>query len=181
MNPTAFAKTATAIILSTFLLFCASCSKTDDSPNAGAARGASAPDKAADLRLPAIGSPRGNVALGEKAYSPDGKMYATEVEPKDHGRIGIYDLAAEKEPKVIGVKQHPEGDVPNELKGLAWSPDSRWLAVMYHHGSGGHISIVDVGAAKETKSVPINKWYRYMAFSPDGTKIIAGSDAIEIK
>lgn len=129
----------------------------------------------------AIGSLHGSVPFGKKAYSPDGKMYAREVKPRGHGNIGIYDLTTGKRLRVIDVTQHPAGDNPNDLKGLAWSPDSKWLAVMYHHGGGGHISIVNVDTGEEIKNLSISGWPHYMEFSTDGTKIKAGGKILDIR
>ncbi len=132
------------------------------------------------LRPVAIGSPHGSVPFGAKAYSPDGKLSACEVEPKDHGNIGIFDVNTGKYLKVIDTQQHPWGDYSNTLKGLAWAPDSKRIAVMYHHFGGGHISIVNIDTEKETNYLDIDQWYHYMEFSPDGTKIIAEGDIIDI-
>lgn len=127
-----------------------------------------------------IGSPQGNVPFGEKAFSPDGKMYAREVEPKAQGRIGIYDAATEKSLKVLTVKQHP-ADQPNDLKGLAWSPDSRSLAVMYHYDGGGHIAVVSVDTEGEITHIPIKKQFHYIEFSSDGMKINTESDVLDLR
>jgi WD40 repeat protein len=132
-----------------------------------------------ELKRSSAGSPQGNVPFGEKAFSPDGKMYAREVEPKAQGRIGIYDTATENRLKVLTVRQHP-ADQPNDLKGLAWSPDSKWLAVMYHYDGGGHISVVSVDT-EEIKQIPIKKQFHHMEFSADGMKIKAESDVLDIR
>lgn len=125
-----------------------------------------------------VGSPHGCVPFGTKAYSPDGKLFACEVEPRNHGNIGIFDVSTDERIRVIDLRQHPAGDYSNNLKGLAWSPNSKRLAVMYHHEGGGHISIVDVEVGKEVKYLPISGWPHYMEFSSDGTKIIADGKVI---
>lgn len=128
-----------------------------------------------------LGSPKGSVPFGEKAYSPDGKMYVREVDPKDHGKIGIYDLAQDKRLKVLNVKHHSVSHYPNDLKGVAWSPDSKSLAVMYHYDRGGHISIVDVESEQEIKSIPIHGNYHSLAFSKDGAKLYAETSVFDAK
>lgn len=127
-----------------------------------------------------IGSPKGSVPFGEKAYSPDGKMYACEVDPKDHGKIGIYELAQGKLLSVMSVMQHPNRGHPNDLKGLAWSSDSKRLAAMYHYGRGGHITIVGVDSGREVKSIPIYGHYHALAFSKDGAKIYAEGSVFDV-
>lgn len=128
---------------------------------------------------PAIGSPYGSIPFGEKVCSPDNKMYAREVEPSNQGNIGIYDVSTEENIKIMDVRQHPE-DRSNELKGLAWSPDSKWLAVMYHYNGGGHISIMNVETGEEVKQLPIKRHYHEMRFSSDGARIEAGGEDLII-
>ncbi len=113
-------------------------------------------------------------------YSPDGKMYACEIQPENFGHIGIFELSSDKLIRKIKVTQHPDGEFANDIKKLVWSPDSKYLAVMYHHDTGGHISIVNVDAGIEIKRVPIHKWYHNIEFSSDGTKIIANGDILEV-
>jgi WD40 repeat protein len=132
-----------------------------------------------DSKPSAIGSPDGSVAFGKMAFSPDGKMYAREVEPKDRGNIGIYTRSPDKLVTKISVKQHP-GGFSNEIKGLAWSSDSKRVAVMYHYGKGGHISLVSVDRGAEIKSVPIEAQYHHLEFSRDGRSIFAGGTFLEI-
>lgn len=131
-------------------------------------------------RRASVGSPQGNVSFGEKAYSPDGKLYAREVEPKGRGHIAIYDAVTEKSLKALTVRQHP-ADQPNDLKGLAWSPDNKSLAVMYHYDSGGHISVMSVDSEEEIKHIPIKKQFHYIEFSSDGMKIKADSDVLDLR
>lgn len=129
----------------------------------------------------AVGSPYGSVPFGEKAYSPNGKMYAREIEPKDYGHIGIFEVGTDKLLKEIKATQHPTGEYGNNLKALAWSPDSKLLAVMYHHNGGGHISLLDIEAGREIKYIAIQGWPHFMEFSPDGRQIIAEGKVIEIQ
>ena len=129
----------------------------------------------------AVGSPFGQVPFGEKAYSPNGKMYAREIEPRDHGHFGIFEVYTDKSLKEIKATQHPAGDYENNLKALAWSPDSKLLAVMYHHNGGGHISIIDIETGGEVKYISIQGWPHFMEFSPDGRQIIAEGKVIEIQ
>ena len=112
------------------------------------------------------------------AYSPDGKMYACEISPENFGHIGIFEVSTDGLIRKIKVTQHPDGEFGNYLKKLVWSPDNKYLAVMYHHGEGGHISIVNVDTGMEIKLIPIDKWYHYIEFSSDGTKIIADGDIL---
>jgi hypothetical protein len=136
---------------------------------------------AASVPMPAyVCSPHGDIPFGARAFSPDGTKYAREVEEKGMGNIGIFDLATDKLIRVLNVDQHPDGDFSNPLKGLAWSPDSRWLAAMFHHGSGGHISVVNVDSGTEVGHLAIERWYHCLWFSSDGTEIIADGDSLAV-
>lgn len=128
-----------------------------------------------------VGSLFGSVSFGTKAYSPDGRMYAREIEPRDYGHFGIFEVCTDRELKEIKVTQHPDGEYWNDLKGMAWSPDSKLLAVMYHHYGGGHISLVDVDAGSQIKYISFDGWPHSIQFSPDGKQIIVGSTIIEIQ
>ena len=125
----------------------------------------------------------GRVIVGSKPPkipSPDGTRYAQEIDPIGYGYIGIFEFSNNRMERMIKVLQHPAGEFENDLKDLVWSPDSRWIAVMYHHNGGGHISIIDVETGIEIKYIPISKWYHHIEFSSDGTKIIADGDTLEI-
>lgn len=133
--------------------------------------------------LDAVFSPHGNVPFCSKAYSPDGKMYAHVNESTWYGEIGIFNCTTDELIKVIKVTPVPSATSPNPLKGLAWSPDSKWIAAMYHHRwpyGKGHISLADVEEGKEKELLKIEKEYHYMVFSADGTKIFASLDGSEI-
>jgi len=95
--------------------------------------------------------------------------------------IGIYDAVTWQKLRTIDTTQHPQGDFPNDLKGLAWSPDSALIAVMYHHDGGGHISIVRVSTGEETQWIDIDDWHHDLAFSHDGRKIQAGGKSFAVK
>lgn len=130
--------------------------------------------------LPALSSARGSVAFGDKACSPDKMLYAREEEPQHQGRIGIYERATDKQLKIVKVTQGEDGgDAPNEIKGLAWSPDSRLLAVMYHQSGGGSISLVDVRQGQERARLNIKGQPHLLEFTSQ-TQLKAGDETVEI-
>jgi Tol biopolymer transport system component len=107
-------------------------------------------------------------------------LYAREEEPKNLGQIGIHDRATDRQLTVVKVTQQADGDGPNEIKGLAWSPDSRLLAVMYHQSGGGSVSIVDVKQGKETQHLTIKGQPHAIEFD-SAMKVKAGDEMIEIR
>jgi hypothetical protein len=123
----------------------------------------------------AVHSTHGSVPFGARACSPDGTRYAREVDPANQGQIGVFDAGTGELLLQISV-----GETNNDLKGLAWSPDSRWLAVMYHHGSGGYIAILDASTGARFTTLPIDGWAHYMRFADDGIHIIAGYETLPI-
>ena len=76
----------------------------------------------------AVYSPNGSVAMGEKAYAPNGRYVA--YADKSDGRLVI---VTEEEDGSLLFLWKP--DLPSDIKGFAWSRgDANYLAVMYHHG-----------------------------------------------
>ncbi|MEW6408062.1 MAG: hypothetical protein AB1465_05220 [Patescibacteria group bacterium] len=124
-------------------------------------------------------SPHGSVSFGEKAYSPDDTMFAKEVDPYNQGRIGIFQTDG-TELRIIET-----GNFSNDLKGLAWSPDSNYVAVMYHyrHQGGGGVSRVAVYNVKTGECVAtINApgFVHEIRFSNDGQEIILSGRSFKI-
>jgi hypothetical protein len=148
---------------------------TSELPTKPPALPVSTPTRAVAICPSAVHSPHGSVPFGAKACSPDDTKYAREIEPESQGRIGLFDVQTDK--LLTEIKM---GETNNDLKGLAWSPDSRWLAVMYHHGSGGYIAIVDAVTGEHVKYLTINRWYHHIEFSKDGKTIIAEDDTLDI-
>ncbi len=113
-------------------------------------------------RRDAIFSPAGSVPFHQAAYSPDGRFFAREVEPFNEGNIGIFSTADGA--LIRQIKAH---QATNDLKGLAWSPDSQLLAVMYHGGSSTGISIYLAENGELIRQLPIAQYYHFMAFGEE--------------
>jgi len=132
--------------------------------------------KLCDDHREAVCSPHGFVPFGQGARSPDGARYAQEIEPEDHGNIGIFDVRSHE---LLVQIDALIGD-NNDLKGLAWSPDGRLLAVMYHWGDGPSISVYRTDSGERIgpfNIIPYDNdpqyrpYYHYMVFSDDGRYI----------
>lgn len=154
-----------------------------------------------------ISSPiNGSVPYGEKAYSPNGKMYAREFiknqAEKNKGYIGIFDSNTKKLNKIIDVKQYPILDVQNHIKALAWSPDSKQIAVVFHYDLSwinnnndykaeyhrffqkeksikndnkkilGHVCFMDIESTNELKVVYIDGYYHDIRLTPEGDYVL---------
>ncbi len=130
--------------------------------------------------LPALSSAHGSVPFGDKACSPDKMLYAREDEPKDMGRIGIYERATDKLLQSVKVAQQPDGDAPNELKGLAWSPDSRLVAVMYHRSGGSTVFVIDAAKGIEMKRLDISSQPHTLEFEAPA-RLKAGDEALDLR
>lgn len=107
-----------------------------------------------------VSSPDGQIPDGAKAYSPDGKYYLHEIEPYGRGNIAVCNKDDGKEVQRWNLL----GGGQNEIKGLAWAPDSKRFAVMYHGGVRPGISVFEVGNQHEVGRTDIEKWYHFMSF-----------------
>lgn len=107
----------------------------------------------------------GSVTFGAEACSPDGTRRAREIAPQNQGKIGTFDKAGKL------LREIPLEEIDNPLKGLAWSPDSKYLAVIYHHGPGGYIAVLDVTSGQIVERITIAKWFHYLKFSLDGRSL----------
>ena len=116
-----------------------------------------------------IGSKDGDVPFGATVCSPDKKLQAKETDPRNMGRILILDA------KGATLRQIQVGEVANPLKGLAFSPDSRWLACMYHHDgpNANYIALYDMATGVLKVRIPVAEPYNHMRFNTDGKTITA--------
>lgn len=112
-------------------------------------------------------SPRGPIS-SEKVCSPDRTQYAKGID--QNGTIRIYDLN-DQPIRDVTLPTHTCSPCPNDLKGLAWSPDGQWLAGVFHHDAGGHIALINL-VTGEREWYNINDYYHCITFSADGTQIV---------
>lgn len=116
-----------------------------------------------------ICSPHGSIPPDTKACSPDWTQYAKGID--QNGTIRIYDLN-DQPIRDVTLPTHTCSPCPNDLKGLAWSPDGQWLAGVFHHDAGGHIALINL-VTGEREWYDINDYYHCIKFSPDGTQLVA--------
>jgi hypothetical protein len=113
-------------------------------------------------------SPHGSVPFGTpngQAFAPNGRLMAREVDPRDMGRIGIFSADGTL------VREIAVGETRNDLKGIAWSPDSATLAVMYHHQYGSYIALHDAATGTRVALMTIDHPYNYMRFDQTGRSL----------
>lgn len=123
-------------------------------------------------------SPTGDVSQQEKAWSPDGRRYAMQVDPLNFGRIGIFNAETQAQVSTLDLSQHPDGEIPNPLKALAWDDSGQRLAALFHEagtvlGGVGHVSLIEVESGKELELFAVQREGRCIRF-------IAGRNAIDI-
>jgi len=82
-----------------------------------------------------VNSFNGTVPEGAKAYSPNGLFYAREIQPFGTGQIGVFKRLGCGGSFLCDWNALPYIRYINDLKGIAWSPDSNRVAVMYHGGA----------------------------------------------
>ncbi|MBN2093504.1 DUF1566 domain-containing protein [candidate division KSB1 bacterium] len=59
---------------------------------------------------------------------------------------------------------------------IAWSPDKKWLAILYSAGKSSRLLVIDVNFRTGLMDTLLQKSYQQFKFSPDGHKIIADID-----
>lgn len=117
------------------------------------------------------------------AYSPDNQYYAEEVEPYNSGNIGIFSRSDDQ--LILQFEALPEG-IYNDLKAIAWSPNSKYLAIMYHGTilrSGIYLYAVRTGELIRYIGPGGDNqvgYYHPMVFSDDGTLIYVSSTGKKI-
>lgn len=121
-------------------------------------------------RSDAVFSPMGTIPADAKVFSPDGSKYVSELKPINTMKIGVFEKKTNKLLKGIDLAYSMWKN--NDIKGLAWSPNSKMLAVMFHHHLGGDVIILNAESGEKIKPIRIDTYYHYMAFSSDGHKII---------
>lgn len=125
----------------------------------------------------AVQSPNGSVPFGSRAYSPDATRYAREVSPEGTGNIGVFRLA---DATLLVRFNALDSSCSNDLKGLAWSPDSRHLAVMYHGGMKPGIYMYTADSGKEERYIGAGSgsagYYHFMVFDSSGSYVYVSSD-----
>jgi len=107
------------------------------------------------------------------AYSPDGLLYAQEIAPAGEGNIGIYRVTDDQ--LVSQFDALPNAS--NNIKALAWSPDNRHLAVMYHGGTrpGAYVWDIYSGAAVKYLNDGYNNGFLHrIVFSRDNRWVYSG-------
>ncbi len=136
-------------------------------------------------RLPGGALEYERVAVARRVFqptrftSPGGRFAVVEGEPGGYGILEIHDGSGRLLREVV-VTQHIDGDFPNPLKALAWSPDETLFAVLYHHGSGGHVSLVSAETGREIDIREIDDQPHSLSFSADGRFIRAGRTRLPV-
>jgi hypothetical protein len=127
-------------------------------------------------------SPHGDVEEDCKAIAPDGTQYAQVVQPQAQ-RAGAITIFAKSGQQLTTITIPAEA--PNPIKGIAWGPDSRRLAVMYHHGdprlAPGYLAIVDAksGAVLDKVRWQNNTFYQYLRWEGTHLKLSHGGGQVE--
>jgi hypothetical protein len=127
-----------------------------------------------------VGSPAGSVPFGAAAFSADGLKYAREIEPRNTGMVGVFRKADNFLIVSFDARLDP---APNDLKGLAWHPNSSILAVMYHAeriggvtgqviGQLSLVTFYDVRTGDLIKEENFDGFYHFIRFLSDGRLVL---------
>jgi WD40 repeat protein len=104
------------------------------------------------------------------AFSPDGRYVAA---GNYYGTVFLWDAATSRRQPLTGA------DHPREIKGIAFSPDSRLLASVSVGGGTppehGEVKLLDIATGQPLPAPPANdSGYWSVAFTPDGKRLLAG-------
>jgi len=115
-------------------------------------------------------SPDGSVPFGCRIYSPDGIVYvvyqniSTNPEGLYYNEFGVFSISNDERLNTFYIY------TSNDLKGMAFSPDSNQVALMYHYSSG-HTPNSKVELVSNLLSNPAfdsllvgHKYFHYMVY-----------------
>lgn len=125
-----------------------------------------------------VGSPDGLTPFGATVWSPDGKYYAREIEPANTGQFGVFDRHTDAE--VWTWNALPYIHWENYLKGLAWSPDSTRLAVMYHGGAaaGSGVYVFELFRDDMAACAEVLGYYHSIRYAANGSGVLLGDGPV---
>ena len=95
--------------------------------------------------------------------------------------IGLFYAKNDETYRTFQVSNHVIKGVRNQLKAIAWSPDSKQIATMYHYDFGGHIELVDAINGNYLHTYKLNSYCHCPYFSKDGMFITCGSERMNLK
>lgn len=112
------------------------------------------PPSICDLRSDACYSPDGTVSPDCRISSPDGQLYVQQINPAI-SRFGVFDVATDKQVSTF------LGDADNDLKGMAFAPNSGQVALLYHYvHTSNQVRLVDNLRETPTKtSLEVGRTY----------------------
>ena len=123
-------------------------------------------------RKDSIFSSSGNINPEETAISPDGKFFVKEMKPYNYGKIGIF----LKNGEIFNVINALEEKERNELKGIAWHPESSVIGVVYHKNNKSLIKFYEIFTGKLVREIMLGNYNHYMVFDKSGNKLYISSD-----
>lgn len=109
-------------------------------------------------------SPHGSVPPSCKISSPDGKLYVMQLAGMN-GKFGVFDVCNN------GQLNTFTGETGNDLKGMAFSPSSNQVALLYHYAGRVHkICLIDKlldTSTKTCRSITLSTYYHYIVYLTD--------------
>lgn len=99
------------------------------------------------------------------ALTPDGRRVL--VSATFSGELTIFDLKDRSLSRVAAI------DLGFEPRGVAVSPDGKWAYVALTTAHA--IAVIDMQKLTEVGRIPVKRWPRYLALSPDGTRLAVGT------
>ncbi len=132
-------------------------------------------------------SPNGSIAISCRIYSPDGQVFVIQ-QAGTNSQFGVFSVITN------GLLITFTGELNNDLKGMAFSPNSAQVALLYHNDwPSPHENVYLVinlltAPSKTVFGIPYQYWWNhymvyltnaYLAFSPDGSESNARVSSID--
>jgi hypothetical protein len=95
-----------------------------------------------------------------RIYSSDGQLYVQQID-RATSRFGVFAVLSGQQLNTF------TGDANNDLKGMAFSPDSQQVALMYHYSYSNWVRLVAdlLGTPIKTSLSIGSAYYHYMVYA----------------
>ncbi|MCX7917058.1 MAG: hypothetical protein N2589_02900, partial [bacterium] len=129
-------------------------------------------------RKDAIFSPEGSINPSDVAFSLNGEYFTRQLQPYNSGKIGIFSKNGQllKEINTLG-----EEEENNDIKGIAWHPNSYVVGVIYHKNGYSDLRLFEVFNGELLRRIIVGNFYHYFVFDEKGEKIYLSVDGKKIE
>ncbi|MCS7180294.1 MAG: hypothetical protein NZ891_02960, partial [bacterium] len=112
------------------------------------------------------------------AFSLNGEYFTKQLPPYNSGKIGIFSKNGQllKEINTLG-----EEEENNDIKGIAWHPNSYVVGVIYHKNGYSDLRLFEVFNGELLRRIIVGNFYHYFVFDEKGEIIYLSVDGKKIE